>query len=501
VADVTSKSDNTALTEFLIHARTVHLTIITTTFLLLVTMLGLPASDLKIAQRDLQRFKTALNSGEIGKLVDRSFLLAGRGDGRWKSKGSGTYTWELDFRDGERKVTVLTRLYSRGSGYILPLEEQLIPRVSPGEKDENAACETLVRPDTLNFEFETKIPDKPSLSDARRLWNCLAKLQVGQILDVGYANTKPVPLSGRLAEMSPNNFVAIRPLKATTDEFLDTLASVSFPALTFAEYQRSAFLEFSPGVADTDDDPSGAGFFAHTPRRFFRGDASALPEQVYTAEVRVPLSMRYLNLKTQQLLIKEFFPDVEPGDFDRRFRALAEWSATRADRPIDVLLEDISAELQRSSDTLELFGAKVPVRALAIVGAGLVSLLQVYLALHLNHLRMTFTGQTLPPTPWLGTMAGASAKAMTFSTLTIIPTLVVMTLLARGHAATGWLVTGAALLACFAASTLLACGLIGYWRVFLVTKVTASPQSDEAARPEQTTGPVGRKATSKRART
>jgi hypothetical protein len=84
------------MAEFLLHARTVHVTLVTTAFLLFATMLGLPASDLKVARRDLERMQVALASGEIEKLVQRAYLLTGHGQGLWKSKFKGTYAWELD---------------------------------------------------------------------------------------------------------------------------------------------------------------------------------------------------------------------------------------------------------------------------------------------------------------------------------------------------------------------------------------------------------------------
>src|SRR5260221_14733415 len=106
-----ARSDADAqIQEFLLHARTIHLTIATTAFLLFAAMLGLPASDLKIAQRDLERMQTALKSGEIDKFVQKAYLIAGRGQGLWKSKFKGTYVWELDFREGDRTRAVLARL-------------------------------------------------------------------------------------------------------------------------------------------------------------------------------------------------------------------------------------------------------------------------------------------------------------------------------------------------------------------------------------------------------
>jgi hypothetical protein len=428
--------------EFLLHARSIHLTIAATAFLLFAAMLGVPASDLKIARRDLERMQIALKSGEVDKLVQKAYLLAGRGPGLWKSKFSGTYAWQLDFREGDRTRTVLARLYHQGLDAELPLEEQLIPRVAPGDKGASETCDTIVRPDRLAYRFETKVPDRPSLSDARRLWNCLARLQVGNVINVSYDRASPIPLVEHLTNNFPNNFISARPRTADRQGFADHIAKQAIPAMFVEEYDKFPYLEYSPGAAETGDvvDPAK---LAKTPYAFVVGETTANANQIlYTIPIRIPLSMRFLPLDVQSLLIEEFFPGVRPGEFDRRFKTLSEWSGTRANRPIDVLLEDIESEMEKSADTLELFGAKVPFKAVAVVGTILVSILQCYLAFHLKHLLMAFpTVEAIPPVPWIGAMQGRWPKAMTLASTVLLPTVVVAVLLARGYDTVGWITT------------------------------------------------------------
>ena len=454
--------------EFLLHARTIHLTIATTAFLLFAAMIGLPASDLKIARRDLERMQIALKSGEIDKLVQKAYLLAGRGPGLWKSKFKGTYAWELGFREGDQTRAVLARLYHQGLDAELPLEEQLIPRVAPAEKGASETCDTIVRPDRLAYRFETKIPDRPSLSDMRRLWNCLARLQVGNVINVSYDRATPIPLVEKLTNNFPNNFVSAKPRAADRQEFSEHIVKQAIPGIFIEEYDKFPYLEYSPGAAETGDvvDPARLG---RTPYAFVVGEKAASPnEALYTIPIRIPLSMRFLSLDVQGLLIEEFFPGIGPGEFDRRFKTLSEWSGTRANRPIDVLLEDIESELEKSADTLELFGAKVPFKAVAIVGTILVSILQCYLAFHLKHLLMAFPAvEAVPPVPWIGAMQGRWPKAMTLASTGLLPTVVVGVLLARGYDTVGWITTIIMFAVALAAGGFLWHAFNQYWATML----------------------------------
>jgi hypothetical protein len=238
----------------------------------------------------------------------------------------------------------------------------------------------------------------------------------------------------------------------------------AIPAVFVEEYDKSLYLEYSPGAAETGDvvDPAK---LAKTRSVFIIGEKTTnSSETLYTIPIRMPLSMRFLPLDVQSLLIEEFFPGIRPGEFDRRFKTLSEWSGTRANRPIDVLLEDIEGELEKSADTLELFGAKVPFKAVAVVGTILVSILQCYWAFHIKHLLISFPAvETVPPTPWIGAMQGRWPKAVTLASTGLLPTIVVGVLLARGYDTVGWITTIIMLAVALAAGGFLWRALTEYW--------------------------------------
>jgi hypothetical protein len=100
-----------------------------------------------------------------------------------------------------------------------------------------------------------------------------------------------------------------------------------------------------------------------------------------------------------------------------------------SDDRIQVILDD---EANRTSERVEMFGAKIPGDALASWGSPILILLQFYFLLHLSKFRLLIPGwRGIPNVAWIGVYSSWSARLATLLSGMLLPSSVVSFLLVK----------------------------------------------------------------------
>ncbi len=451
---------------FIEHLRTVHFALLATCLALLAASLPSPPGDLKLAKRDLGRISTAIKSNELTNIVNHSFLLAARGNGVWKAKDNGTFAYLLRYRIENNQIKLYTSLNRNSS---ISLEEQAIPAID-SQIGFTRSCEGIVIANIDQQRFEVSLDQNTPLQQFSALWDCLSNVKSIGVIEAIYDDTSAIKLGPAMKEGFHNNFLSITPVKGKMDDIKETILKLSYPAmyLRFSS-EGNLILEFEPSMGD-----AAVSNFGKTPIQYvsdnnFKGALKKSDDKtidnVFTMPFVVPLSTKALSIKAQEAIIKEFFPGIAPGTFERRFPQLVNWVEGKEDRPISVLIEDIQSDLERANDSFEVLGVKIPLALIAKVGILVIILIEIYFSLHLRRLRQIFLkADTLPAFPWIGIYSDIVSKSVFTIALIGIPASVVFLLIVESWGLFGLSISVVLTTAFVVVHTMLGIVLVSFWR-------------------------------------
>lgn len=414
------------LNPFLEHLRTVHFALLASCLVLFASTLPEPPEDLKLAKRDLERIQSALDSKSLPKLIERAFILGARGPGTWKSSGKGTYASRLTYK--QKSIMFRVTAVLRGQS-VVPVEELALPGIASNMRLVDS-CGTIIRADLRSNDFRILLTPQSSLAEFGKFWDCLPDLRAVKPSKVHYEKAAATPLDPELAKAFANNFIKMEPVVASWEEARDIVTKRGFSALFFAlNADGRLTLQFDPSL---DDPVTAVKDFGATPKKYVEMDEQSQPNAlsldettattVFTMPIVVPLSTSASGIKAQKLIIDEFFPGVGEGSFERRFPQLASWSRGRQSRAPGILIEDIQREIERASESFEVFGVKIPMALIAKMGLLVILAIEAYLCLHMRRLSVLLkTVNSMPEFPWIGVYSDNVSKSIFATTLVGVP--------------------------------------------------------------------------------
>jgi hypothetical protein len=408
---------------FVEHVRTVHFALLATCLALFAASLPEAPEDLRIAKRDLERIQTAANSSALEKLTNRGFLLAARGPGQWKAKPAGTYGLRLTYATkGARFSVVATPAWST----TLTLEEQAIPGIS-AESGLVGTCGNVVVANTNIGAFGVDISERSSLAEFSAFWDCLPQIRAVSFGQIYYHKPAPVSLGKEMAATFKNNLIEVTPLMAVGTMPFETIAPAPFPALFLTLAKGQLVLEFDPNKHF----PVSPADFGATPVKYVIGLAPVSPAigasgTIFTMPFTITADTRAVSTKAQQLLIDEYFPGTATGTFERRFPQLSLWAHGREARTPKILLEDLQTDIDRASESFELFGVKIPLSLIAKLGLLVLIAIEAYFCLHLSRLTLLVKGpSSVPSFPWIGAYLDLISRTASLTSAALLPVAVV----------------------------------------------------------------------------
>lgn len=440
---------------FLEHLRTVTFALVATCLALFASLLAEPIADLKIAKRDLERIRSALQGNELQQRINRAAKSAVQRTGS-KSEEHGTYGFMLTYKSDEKPVQEIAPLQDSAGP---PIEDRIVA-VFVSRDGLTASCGEIHS--ELNAErLRVALKISSPLSDFWTSWDCLQNLRVAQVNAVKHVDAKPVAL--------PPGYEHLR----------SPPAELAPMAGTRREAQRQVELSLHVSLFGFDEIGRLAVYVVpRNSRAFERG--RLVPEripQLWTTVRRplnarltivplhVPLDISIVKTEAQKLIIDDFFQDTAEGPFERRFPQLATWARDRGARNVGILLEDVQHELERSSESFEVLGVKIPLSAIAKVGILVFAAIAAYLCLHLRRLGALLKQQrALPEFPWIGIYRERMAKVIFAITVVGLPIGVSALLLMRSwNSLSEWTIIVPTVLFLFAQG-LLIFELRNYWR-------------------------------------
>ena len=127
----------------------------------------------------------------------------------------------------------------------------------------------------------------------------------------------------------------------------------------------------------------------------------------------------------QREFADSFRLDWLPGSFSRTFPELASVSANLTGLTLGMIDTILRGELERSDESVEVFGARIPAEGLAHWGGPVLFVIQLYLFLHLGALAGRI-GPADPAwqTPWIGLYKGWLAESLTVLSCVVVPGIV-----------------------------------------------------------------------------
>jgi len=439
---------------FMEHLRSVHFALLAACLALFAATLPEPPADLRLAKRDLERIQGAVASGSLTRIVNRAFLLGAYG-GQFRSREVGTYALRMRYRDAQDAGrTVVVGARQRFSS--LPLEEVAIPVVRHDDRFQRTCGAQIIAAQPSTSDFKLNLTPQSSLADVATLWDCLQELRAVRIIAVEAAGARPEKLSEAMARRFPSNLLGVEPVSGPWSQIGTSVEQGTVPALVLDFVDGDVVVRYDPSVAP------GPSIFGVVPGKYVVPNRS---DDVFTIPAVIPVSMRASTLPAQRLIAEEFFPGVSPGLFARRFPQLAAWSVGKATRNPAVLLEDISAEIERASDTFEIMGVKIPLSLVAKLGILVLIGLEGYFALHLRRFRYVVSPNPGGlDFPWLGVYPDAASRVV-FATVTVgLPVAVTALLLVKSRQQLSG-ATWVSLAAFFGTvQTLVAVELVKFWR-------------------------------------
>jgi hypothetical protein len=408
---------------FIEHVRTVHFALLVTCLALFAASLPEAPADLRIAKRDLERIQTAAKSNALEKLSNRGFLLAARGPGQWKAKPAGTYGLRITYGAKDARFSVVA---TPAWNTTLTLEEQAVPGIS-AERGSVSSCGKVVVANTDIGEFGVGISERSSLAEFTAFWDCLPQIRAVSLGQIHYDKATPVSLGKDMAAVFKNNLIEVTPLMADGTKSFETIAPTPFSALFLTLVEGKLVLEFDPNKHL----PVNPTAFGATPAKYAVGHASQQPASatsstLFTMPFSVSMDTRAVTTKAQQLLIDEYFPGVAIGPFERRFPQLSSWARGREARTPKILLEDLQTDIDRASESFELFGVKIPLSLIAKLGLLVLVAIEGYFCLHLSRLTLLVKGpSSVPSFPWIGAYLDLASKSASLTSAALLPAVVV----------------------------------------------------------------------------
>jgi hypothetical protein len=424
------ESTSKEISDFAEHVRTVQFALLVTCLALFAASLPEAPEDLHTAKRDLTRIQAAATSKTLDRLINRAFVLAARGPGEWRAKEAGTYGFKATYRFNESTFGVIVTPAWRTT---LTLEEQAIPAFA-AERGMVLTCGAALRADLQLGEFRVSIDPSNSLADFVAFWDCLPRIRAVRLGRTHSEKAAPIALDETLAATFKNNLVSVSAFKADSRNVVDELDPPPFRALYLTLRDGHMVLEFDPNKqlpsspADVGATPvlhvSGSRAPGVRPAAAALAPSSA--ETVFTMPFIVPADTRGMSTKAQQMLIDEYFKGEATGPFDLRFPQLAAWARGRAARTPQILLEDLEQDIERASESFELFGVKIPLSLIAKVGLLVLVAIEGYFYLHLRRLTAIIQGTTpLPKFPWIGAYTDAVSMTASVASSALLPMAVV----------------------------------------------------------------------------
>lgn len=124
------------------------------------------------------------------------------------------------------------------------------------------------------------------------------------------------------------------------------------------------------------------------------------------------------------------------GHFERSFPELSKVTADYDDLTFDRLFDVLSAEVARSGERVELFGTKLPGGYIAVWGLPVLCMMQLYMVLHLQALRVSVRRRSNSNfIAWIGIYPSITAQVTMAVSLFLLPVLTAGVL---RHSQGGW---------------------------------------------------------------
>lgn len=420
---------NEPLNKLTEHLLTVHLAIVTVCFGLLVGSYLTEASDAQRAKEQFQSIKDihprwhkdwheARAKELVEKIPDESVRTV------WIADASNSHP-AFSLQTGTPWVI--------GVPWVMPSAAGSSTRYSPWTEVEGSRAGDLPR-------LEAKPPER--LSDFKLLWNTLAtqSIQVYVAESVGkrallwkpkYA---PAPLNSMSGERGqtfpPDQFEVVAISKSQADRDTKPPAEVLPLGLTYVSKEFSAWVKRDPRTAALLDGLNPIDDYYYT---FFGGPPNG--DEV----LALPAKVTEIDFNAQVAFVDVHHLAFHLGQFHDVFPELDRLTENLQDLPDDKLQAILESESRRSSEQVEILGAKLPTEALAIWGPIILVTMQCYFLLHLFKLKtLAYTSGKASCVPWIGIYPTSAARIATLLFASALPVTVVIVLAIR-HRPRSWL--------------------------------------------------------------
>lgn len=148
--------------------------------------------------------------------------------------------------------------------------------------------------------------------------------------------------------------------------------------------------------------------------------------------VLIPIDTLEINFNAQKAFQAAHGTKFHYGKFEEAFSDLDKLTKNFQDLPYDRLTAILESEASRTSDRVEMFGAKIPANALAVWGSPILILVQFYLLLHLSAFQLWLPNwPKVANVAWIGLYPSWSARFATLLSVGLLPTCVIGYLLVR----------------------------------------------------------------------
>lgn len=431
------------------HIRTVHFTLVVISFALLV---GSSLSRATTTRRALTQLES----------IDR---VVAKWDSEWLNER--LKEWNADIVPDS--ILFVRKSPQRRQGVVIRVGHAW----SPADKSDYAKFDESGDPHDFDFERPAR------LIDFQRLWNRLDSLRIV------YLTASPkegVLLYNSEEEPDREGVFSDRYERFEVVQILDDTAVGDFgtsPLELYAEMVAGDYREWVNEISLGKIKPETVRLQDTASRWVLRSGSNVL---VVIAPVPI---VEPATLRLQREFADSFRLDWIPGSFSRTFPELAIVSANLSDLTLGKIDTILRGELERSDESVEVFGARIPAEELARWGGPVLFVVQLYLFLHLAALASRL-GPADPAweTPWIGLYKGWLPRSLTVLSCVVFPVIVfgVLVFQQRRHpwTVTFWLAFGILLFGLWLAWAL-AHQLLALWNALPAAKIDTEVSTPPAS--------------------
>jgi hypothetical protein len=146
------------------------------------------------------------------------------------------------------------------------------------------------------------------------------------------------------------------------------------------------------------------------------------PDPLPDSKIHIPVQLRHGREDLQANVIQALKLDWRPGSFDQSFPDLSKLSGSISSLALDDLQKHIADLRASGSETVDVFGAKIPSDFLRTWGLFVLIAAQFYYYVHIRQFHRIFGSErSVPSFPWIACYSDIAARYAYVVSLTLIP--------------------------------------------------------------------------------